>query len=201
MTAGGTLPPRATLRAERPAQGSLPAQLGRQGLVFFAAFALLLFLAARLGGYDERDLPLCNALLNGVASVLLVLGLLLIKRGRREAHRRVMVQATLVSACFLASYLWYHFGVQSELGPTPFRREGTAKLFYLGLLASHVLLAIVELPLILCTLWLAQRQDWTRHRRLARWTWPVWFYVSVTGVLVYLALYAWNPPPAGGLPG
>jgi len=146
----------------------------------------------------ESVLPTLNAVLNATAAVLLVVGLVLIKRGRREAHARAMIAATLVSAAFLVSYLTYHFGVQSEVGPTPFRREGAVKVAYLVMLATHVVLATVNLPLILWLLWLARRRAWERHRRLARFVWPSWFYVSVTGVLVYLALYHWNLPATAG---
>lgn len=139
-------------------------------------------------------LPTVNATLNGVAAVLLVVGLVLVKRGRRVAHARTMLLATLVSAGFLACYLYYHFVVIPELGHTPFRREGAVRYAYYAMLLTHVLLAIVNLPMILRTLWLAHREDWVRHRRLARWTWPIWFYVSLTGVLVYLALYHGNLP-------
>ena len=111
-----------------------------------------------------------------------------------------MISATVVSATFLIFYLYYHFVVVPEFGHTPFRREGWIKLAYYAVLVSHVLLAIANLPMILGTLWLAKQADWARHRRLARWTWPVWFYVSITGVLVYLALYHGNAPadPAFG---
>ena len=139
-------------------------------------------------------LPTLNAILNGTAAVLLFAGWILIKQGRREAHARTMVAATLVSAVFLASYLTYHFAVVPEVGHTPFRREGAIKIAYYVLLLTHVVLAAVNLPMVLVTLWRAKKQNWERHRRIARWTWPVWMYVSVTGVLVYLALYWWNPP-------
>ena len=143
------------------------------------------------------NLPAINASLNAVATVLLVVGLVLIKRGRREAHGKVMLGAALVSAFFLAGYLTYHFFVIPELGHTPFRHEGAVKYLYYAMLLSHILLAAVNLPMILVTLWRAYRKDWDRHRRLARWTWPIWFYVSVTGVLVYLCLYHWNGPVPG----
>jgi protein SCO1/2/putative membrane protein len=136
-------------------------------------------------------LPLVNATLNGTAAVLLVLGLAAIKSGRRELHGWIMRAAFLVSAAFLASYLWYHFVVIAETGPTRFRHEGWPKTAYLALLASHVVLAVVNLPMVLRTLWLAHRERWPAHRRLARWTFPLWMYVSVTGVLVYLCLYVW----------
>lgn len=139
-------------------------------------------------------LPTLNAILNGTAAVLLLAGWILIKRGRREAHARTMGAATLVSAAFLVSYLTYHFAVVPEVGHTPFRREGAIKIAYYVLLITHVILAAINLPMVLVTLWRAKKQDWERHRRIARWTWPVWMYVSVTGVLVYLALYWWNPP-------
>ena len=146
---------------------------------------------------DGKDLPTLNAILNGISAVLLVVGLVLIKRGRREAHTRVMIGATAVSGAFLISYLIYHFKVVPELGHTPFRREGWLKPAYYVLLISHVLLAAVNLPMILRLLWLALRGDLARHKRLARIAWPIWFYVSVTGVLVYLALYQWNAPAPG----
>ncbi len=141
-------------------------------------------------------LPTLNAFLNGTSGVLLVVGLVLVKRGRTRAHGWTMIAASVVSAAFLVSYLTYHFRVVPELGHTPFRGTGGWKTAYYVLLVSHVLLAAVNLPMILRTLWFAARRDWERHRRAARWTWPIWFYVSVTGVLVYLALYPFNPGSA-----
>ena len=140
-----------------------------------------------------RDLPTLNAFLNAFAFVLLCLGMFLIQRGARRAHGFVMVLASLVSAAFLASYLVYHFSVVPEIGHTPFRGRGLARYAYYGMLLSHVVLAIVQVPMILLTLFRAARRDWKGHRRIARATWPIWAYVSVTGVLVYLALYRWNP--------
>jgi uncharacterized membrane protein YozB (DUF420 family) len=142
---------------------------------------------------DAPFLPTLNACLNGAAGVLLVLGYLRIRRGERERHKTLMIAATVVSACFLASYLTYHFGRQAELGPTRFHGTGAWKAAYLVLLLTHVVLAAVNLPMILRTLWLALRDDRERHRKWARWTFPIWVYVSVTGVLVYLSLYVWNP--------
>jgi len=146
----------------------------------------------------QAILPPLNAFLNATATVLLCVGLARIRAGRREAHRRTMLAATAVSAAFLVSYLVYHFAVVPEVGHTPFRREGVVRTAYYVLLVTHVVLAAVNLPMILATLWLAHRERWAAHRRLARWTWPIWFYVSVTGVVVYLALYHWNPPAASG---
>jgi putative membrane protein len=138
--------------------------------------------------------PLQNAILNGTSTVLLLAGLTAIKSGRRVLHERLMLTATVTSALFLAGYLYYHFVVQPVLGPTPFRREGAIKTAYLVMLVSHVLLAIVNVPLVLRVLWLAHRERWNEHKKLAKVTFPVWLYVSVTGVLVYLALYVWNGP-------
>tara|TARA_R110002072_G_scaffold59071_16_gene150562 strand:- start:3243 stop:4325 length:1083 start_codon:yes stop_codon:yes gene_type:complete len=144
----------------------------------------------------ERKLPLVNASLNGLAGVLLLLGLIAIKKDQRSRHEHLMKAAFLVSAAFLASYLWYHFQVTAlQGGPTPFNGTGAAKIAYLALLASHVVLAMVNLPMILRTFWLAHKEDWVRHRAWAKITFPIWLYVSVTGVLVYLVLYPFNPAP------
>jgi uncharacterized membrane protein YozB (DUF420 family) len=140
--------------------------------------------------------PLANAILNGTAAVLLCLGLVAIRAGRRRLHERLMQLTFLVSTAFLANYLHYHLVAQRDAGPTPFRVEGWLHTAYLALLASHVILAIVNLPLVLRVLWLAHEERWREHRRLAKITFPIWLYVSVTGVLVYCCLYVWNPPPA-----
>lgn len=138
-------------------------------------------------------LPTVNAALNGTAAVLLLIGFAQIRAGRRTAHARLMLAATAVSAGFLASYLYYHFVVVPRAGHTEFGGTGALRTAYLVLLLTHVVGAVANLPMVLRTLWLAHRRDWERHRRLARWTFPLWLYVSVTGVAVYLALYVWNP--------
>jgi uncharacterized membrane protein YozB (DUF420 family) len=140
-----------------------------------------------------QHLPELNASLNALATVLLVLGWIAIRGGRRERHGLLMRLAFGVSALFLCGYLTYHFAVVPEVGHTEFRGEGSWRTLYYALLLSHVLLAVVNLPMVLRTLWLAHREDWERHRFWARRTFPVWLYVSVTGVLVYLSLYVWNP--------
>ncbi len=142
-------------------------------------------------------LPLLNAYLNGTAFLLLLMGWFAIRTGRREAHERLMKLAFVISALFLASYLTYHLGVQRQQGPTPYNGSGWRQTAYWILLISHVVLAIVNLPMGLRVFWLARCQDWERHQRLARKTIPIWLYVSLTGVLVYLMLYPWNPPPPG----
>ncbi len=144
------------------------------------------------------DVPLLvsfNALMNASATALLLLGLWTIHRGWKEAHARLMVAALGASALFLAGYLTYHFGLQKTQGPTPFHGTGIWRPLYFALLITHVLGAIVNLPMVLRTFWLAHRERWDDHRRLARWTFPLWLYVSVTGVLVYFTLYWWNPAP------
>jgi len=142
------------------------------------------------------SLPFLNACLNGSAAVLLCAGLAAIKRGQRKLHERLMYTAFAVSTVFLASYLYYHFVVIPEIGVTKYNGTGWLKSAYYVMLASHVLLAIVNLPLSIRTLYLARKERWDAHKRSAKLTFPIWLYVSVTGVLVYLVLYVWNPPPS-----
>jgi len=137
------------------------------------------------------SLPLLNACLNATSGVLLLLGLAAIKSNRRVLHERLMMSALFVSAAFLASYLYYHFVVAS--GMTPYRGTGWTRSAYYVMLATHVVLAMTVVPLALRTVYLARRERFTSHKRWARVTFPIWLYVSVTGVLVYLALYVWNP--------
>jgi len=139
-------------------------------------------------------IPLLNACLNGTSGVLLLAGLAAIKAGRRGLHERVMYAALAVSAAFLASYLYYHFVVVPEVGLTRFHGDGWSRTAYYAMLASHVVLAIVVVPLALRTVFLARKARFEEHKRWAKVTFPIWLYVSVTGVLVYLALYVWNPP-------
>lgn len=143
---------------------------------------------------DLVHLPTINAALNATATVLLVVGRAQIRRGRVEAHRRIMLAAFAVSALFLVFYVTHKIGRNFE--NTTFHAEGWAKVAYLVLLFSHVVLAasVPFFALVLIRLgWTDQRE---RHRRLARIAWPIWIYVSVTGVLIYLLLYPWNPGPA-----
>jgi uncharacterized membrane protein YozB (DUF420 family) len=132
-----------------------------------------------------RDLPTVNALLNAAASALLVTGWVLIRRGRREAHRRAMLGALACSALFLVSYLVYHF----EVGSVRFPGTGTARTIYLAILLTHTVLAAAVPVLALVTLSRALAARFDRHRAIARWTLPIWLYVSVTGVVVYWMLY------------
>lgn len=131
------------------------------------------------------DLPTVNALLNGTAASLLVAGFLLIRAGRREAHRRAMTAAFACSVLFLVSYLVYHF----EAGSVRFRGTGSVRTVYLTILLTHTVLAAIVPFLAVTTLVLARKGRFEAHRRLARVTLPVWLYVSVTGVVIYLMLY------------
>jgi uncharacterized membrane protein YozB (DUF420 family) len=136
-------------------------------------------------------LPTLNAALNATAACLLVLGYRAISRGDVRLHRRLMLSAFIVSAVFLVSYVLYHVTRQMAEGVGHTRYAGPAIIrpLYFALLISHVLLAMVNLPMIIVTLVTGLRGRYVRHRRIARWTWPIWLYVSVTGVLVYLLLY------------
>jgi uncharacterized membrane protein YozB (DUF420 family) len=131
------------------------------------------------------DLPAVNATLNAVAATLLTIGYVLIRRGQIERHRRVMITAFATSALFLTSYLIYH----ANVGSREFPGQGPLRTLYFVILITHIVLAAAVLPLALVTLsrGLAARYD--RHRTIARWTLPIWLYVSVTGVIVYLMLY------------
>lgn len=131
------------------------------------------------------DLPLLNASLNGLAAILLAVGYLQIRRRRRDAHRAVMTAAFLTSALFLVSYTIYH----AQAGSRPFAGQGAIRLVYFAVLITHVVLAALVLPLAIVTLLRAWHGRFDAHARLARWTLPVWLYVSVTGVVVYLMLY------------
>lgn len=134
---------------------------------------------------DVRSLPALNALLNTTSAVLLAAGYRLIRQGKREAHRKAMTAALVVSALFLASYLIYH----AQVGSVRFQKTGWIRPVYFTILISHTVLAACVAPLALITVWRAWRGRFDRHRRLARITLPLWLYVSVTGVIVYAMLY------------
>ena len=131
------------------------------------------------------DLPTVNAILNGAAATLLLTGFFLIRSGRREAHRRAMTAAFACSVLFLVSYLVYH----AEAGSVRFRGTGAVRTVYLSILLTHTVLAAIVPLLAVLTLRLAWKGRFDAHRRLARVTLPVWLYVSVTGVVIYLMLY------------
>jgi uncharacterized membrane protein YozB (DUF420 family) len=132
-----------------------------------------------------HDLPAVNATLNGTSAVLLTTGYVLIRNGRREAHHRVMLAAFTVSILFLISYLIYH----SQVGSVHYPHPGTSRTVYLTILFTHTVLAATVPVLAILTLRRALKGEFARHRKLAKWTLPIWLYVSVTGVIVYLMLY------------
>ena len=143
---------------------------------------------------DLSFLPSVNASLNALAALLLVTGRGLARRGRLDAHRRVMFAAFATSSLFLASYLVHKISRRFE--HTTFHAEGAAQTLYLLLLATHVTLAMAVPVLAIALIALGLRDQRSRHRRLARVAWPIWLYVSASGVLIYLMLYPLNPPPA-----
>ena len=134
---------------------------------------------------EVTDLPEVNATLNAIAALLLTIGYIYIRRGQTQEHRLCMLAAFATSALFLASYLVYHFNVGSVAVPG----QGTIRTGYFTILISHIILAIAILPMAIVTLLRALRGQFESHRRLAKWTLPLWLYVSVTGVVVYWMLY------------
>ncbi len=138
------------------------------------------------------SLPAVNATLNATSAVFLLAGYFFIRRRNITAHRISMVSAFISSTAFLACYLYYHFVVRLTV---PFQGQGWLRVFYYGMLVSHIVLAAAILPLALITLGRALRGRFDRHRAIARWTLPIWLYVSVTGVLIYWMLYHLYPAP------
>jgi putative membrane protein len=151
--------------------------------VTFLAWLLLV----RDGGGVAAELgfmPGVNAALNATSATLLLLGLAAIRSGRRDVHKRLMVSAFAASAVFLIGYVLYHYAH----GDTPYQGEGALRVFYFAVLITHVVLSIAMLPMILTTFYLAARERFDAHKKLARWTLPIWLYVSVTGVVIYFML-------------
>ena len=134
---------------------------------------------------DYSALPALNASLNGASAVLLATGRAFIRQGKMAAHRACMVAAVGTSSVFLASYLYYH----AHVGSVRFRGQGWVRPVYFTILTTHTVLAAAIVPLVMVTLARAVRGRFDRHRALARWTYPLWMYVSVTGVVIYLMLY------------
>lgn len=157
-------------------------------VVSTAAVAFLgWLLIVRQGGGVDADLgfmPRVNAALNATAALLLVAGFGAIRSGRRRLHKRLMVSAFAASAVFLLGYVLYHYAH----GDTPYEGEGAIRVVYFSVLISHVVLSIAMLPMILTTFYLAGRRRFASHKRLARWSLPIWLYVSVTGVVIYFML-------------
>ncbi len=158
-------------------------------VLVIVAFLLLGRQTESQAGYDVSALPTLNAFLNGISAVLLVTGYSFIRRKKVTAHRTCMLTAFGVSSLFLVSYLIYHY----HAGSVPFRGRGLVRPIYFTLLISHIVLAACIVPLALTTIYRAWTEDFERHRRIARWTLPLWLYVSVTGVIVYWMLYHLPP--------
>lgn len=136
---------------------------------------------------DTANLPGLNAILNSCSAICLVLGFLAIKNKKVETHKKFMGMALIFSTFFLISYLYYHYLV----GHTVFPGTGIVKTIYLLILIPHIILAAVMVPLILTTFYFALKGNFTAHKKIARWTLPIWLYVSFTGILIYFMLYKW----------
>ena len=139
---------------------------------------------------DIYKLPAIDATLNAVSTVFIIMGYYFIKRGNRRAHIASMATALVASTAFLACYLTYHF---TKPAPVPFTTPGWPKVVYFITLFTHIPLALVATVLVIITVIFALKKDFVRHKKIARWTFPIWLYVSITGVLVYLMLYQWWP--------
>jgi putative membrane protein len=138
-----------------------------------------------------QDLPALNAALNACATVAMIVGIMFIKAGKRQAHTVAMSTALAFSAAFLVSYLTYHYHV----GHVRFAGQGIVRTIYFLILFTHLPLAIINLPMIIMTVVPALRHRFDQHKRWAKWTFPIWFYVSVTGVFVYFMCHVWFGPP------
>ena len=140
---------------------------------------------------NVHDLPALNASLNGLAGVFLLLGYVFIKTERKTQHGLMMGAAFVTSSIFLITYVTHKILVKGV--HTPFGGEGAMKVLYFFILITHIILAIAIVPMALMSMSRALKQRFEAHRRISRWTWPIWMYVSVTGVLVYFMLYVWFP--------
>jgi uncharacterized membrane protein YozB (DUF420 family) len=138
-----------------------------------------------------HDLPAVNATLNGLSAIFLSFGFFFVRRGNKIAHRNCMISAFVTSVIFLGCYLTYHIWLAVVLhqGPTRFLNPAWFRPVYLTILITHTILAAAIVPLILLTLNRARKQNFEAHKKIARWTWPLWMYVSVTGVVIYFLLY------------
>lgn len=139
---------------------------------------------------STSDLPTLNAVLNTLSAVFLIAGFVYIKRRNRDAHKWAMLTAFVISALFLTSYVVYHYTV----GATTFTAEGWIRPVYFSILISHTILATLILVPIFLLLYRAWKKEYAKHAKLARWVFPLWLYVSVTGVVIYMILYHWFPP-------
>src|SRR5205823_12875134 len=134
---------------------------------------------------DYSIFPAINATLNGTSALLLIAAYIMIRRGRIATHRALMLTAVATSTLFLISYVYYH----AHVGSVHFQGQGWSRPVYFSILISHTILAAVTVPLVIITVTRALRERFDRHRAIARWTYPIWLYVSVTGVVIYFMLY------------
>jgi len=174
-------PPRTLTVPEKPAKRWIWIV---SSVVFLAVLVLNRVQVPAPDGFDVHVFARVNAVINSLVSVLLLAGLFTAKAGNWSAHRRVMLTAMVLSICFLVSYILHHLFA----GETTFGGTGAIKVFYYVVLATHILLAGLSLPFILLTAFRALSGEYTHHRKLAKRVWPVWFYVSVTGVVVYFLI-------------
>jgi putative membrane protein len=148
--------------------------------------SLLIFFpqSGKLGDMDVSFLPHFNGILNSATSIALIMGLVFIKRGNEEMHRTMMMSAFIISSIFLISYVLYHY----QAPPTHFGGEGSIKIIYFVILITHIILAAIVVPLILFSIYFALSDQRKKHKKLVKWTFPIWFYVAITGVIVYLMI-------------
>jgi uncharacterized membrane protein YozB (DUF420 family) len=144
------------------------------------------------------DLPVVNACLNALSTLFLTAGYLFIRRKRQDAHRNCMIAAFATSTLFLICYITYHSYIAYYLhrGPTRFLDPAWFRPIYLAILGTHTILAVVIVPMVIMSLARGLRGDFERHKRISKWTWPLWMYVSITGVVIYLLLYQIFPQHA-----
>jgi uncharacterized membrane protein YozB (DUF420 family) len=166
------------------------------GLLFISVVKTHRLKPALLGEDPLISPPALNAVLNGTSAILVTVGYVMIRTKRVLAHKTCMLAATATSAAFLISYLTYHYHLYaSGQGPVHFPGTGAPRYAYLTMLTTHTILAIVIVPLVILSLVRALRSNFPAHKRIARWTLPLWAYVSVTGVLIYVVLYQIYSPP------
>lgn len=154
------------------------------GALALLAWLLLFHRGAGAAGTDLSFMPALNACLNALSASLLLGGFIAIKRKNAQVHRYLMVSAFVSSALFLVGYLAYHY----LHGDTKYAGSGAGRTIYLSILASHILLSVAVVPLALSALWFAFRRSFQQHKKVTRVLWPIWMYVSVTGVLIYFLL-------------
>jgi putative membrane protein len=152
--------------------------------ILIPVLVAVLFGMPKVDGYDMSFLPPIYATVNGLTAVLLIVAVMAIKNGRRLLHERLMKTCIFLSASFLAMYVMYHLTSES----TKFGGEGTIRYIYLFILLTHILLSVCVIPFVLFTFVRALSGNFERHRKLAKWTFPIWLYVAVTGVIVYLMI-------------